>query len=351
MKRLIIETKSKFNFDEDILLKIICERYPNTNFYFFASSKYKDLKGIKTDNLNIIYENRKNNSFYSKIKNKFKALKRQNDYTCNKIDGILQVDEIDVDEKLLINSSHNFLLGININSLISEKRKQYLNDKFKHYLDVCFDNKNSYQIFQNLENVRFAKDMVSTLEISEIEDKNFTVITVMFPSKIDKFKLIEAEYFNRLKVIIESFIDRGENIKLLSISDENDMSIQKLLNMIPNIYHKNINLYFYKGDINKILELLKNSKRIITHSYRVMLIGIILKKIVFPIIIDENIKIKLDDIKFNQNYTFLKNLNNFTVEKIEENKPLLINKILKLIRDGQRNFIELDRFIDEKKRG
>lgn len=74
-------------------------------------------------------------------------------------------------------------------------------------------------------------------------------------------------------------------------------------------------MYFYKGDIDEVLELLKDSKRIITDSYRVMLIGIILKKTVFPIITDENIKLKLDEIKFNQNYTFLKNLNNFTVEK------------------------------------
>lgn len=63
MKKILIKAYTQLNLGDDLFIKILCERYENTEFYLFATPEYKNLKGIKTNNLKILY----NDTFTKKV--------------------------------------------------------------------------------------------------------------------------------------------------------------------------------------------------------------------------------------------------------------------------------------------
>ena len=359
MKKILIKAYAQLNLGDDLFIKILCERYRGTDFYLFSSPEYKSLNGVKSENLKILY----NDTFLKKslfrlgrkirIPNIIEDLKSKEMMGVVNIGGSIFIEndfsdeDFKVRERNLKFGKNYFVLGANFGPYKSEYYKEIYHDFFEKCHDVCFREKHSYDLFSDLENVRYGKDIVFTLKKEYDEVENYTLFSVILPSARDKSIRNEAEYFNRLKQLALEIIKSGEKVKLMSFckGERDEEAIQKLLNMIPNEYQKNIETYFYRGDMDEALEIICKAKNIVATRFHAMILGFTFEKPVFPIAYSKKMTNVLDDIGFTGNFCTLENLNNLTYEKFRENDILPKETLEKIKEDAELHFLKLDEFL------
>ena len=242
-----------------------------------------------------------------------------------------------------------FILGANFGPYKSEVFKSMYHDFFKKCKDVCFRERYSYELFKDLENVRFGKDIVFSLKQDAVAKEDYVLFSIILPSARSGFSGIESEYFNRLKTLTLDIIKSGKKVKFMSFcqGEKDEEAIKKLLNMIPNEQHKHISKYFYRGDMNEALEILNKADSIVATRFHAMILGFVLKKPVFPIAYSKKMTNVLEDLEFKQNYASLENLQGLNFEKFKENEALSPNILIRAAQDGERHFLKLDDFLSE----
>ena len=130
--------------------------------------------------------------------------------------------------------------------------------------------------------------------------------------------------------------------------EKDEEAIKKLLSMIPIEQHKYISKYFYRGDINEALEILNKSDSIIATRFHAMILGFVLKKAVLPIAYSKKMTNVLEDLEFQQNHVSLENLEKLNFSKFRENKALSPNILINAAQDGEKHFLKLDDFLNNK---
>ena len=140
------------------------------------------------------------------------------------------------------------------------------------------------------------------------------------------------------------------DVKFISFcSGEGDEeAIEKLSNMIPNEYQKNISKYFYRGDLKEALEVIENSSAVVATRFHAMILGFAFGKKVLPISYSNKMVNVLNDIDFKGKYATFSNFKNLNMEVLNENPRLSEEQLESLAIDGELHFKELDKFLNEK---
>ncbi|WP_297596989.1 polysaccharide pyruvyl transferase family protein [uncultured Cetobacterium sp.] len=358
MKKVLIKAYAQLNLGDDLFIKMLCERYENTNFYIFTTSEYENLKGIDSNNLKIMYNNSLLKRVLSNLGRKCGIPNILEDIFSKNIDAVVNIggsifienkfseEDFKIRERNLKNGKNYFVLGSNFGPYKDEEFKEKYYNFFEKCQDVCFRERYSYDIFKDLENVRFGKDIVFNLKGNSVEG-DYVLFSIILPSKRDELIKFESEYFNRLKALVLEIVKNGRKIKFMSFckGEGDEEAIEKLFNMIPNKYHKNISIYFYRGDLKEAIEIIANANSIVATRFHAMILGFVFKKTVFPVAYSKKMTNILDELEFKGNFVTLQNMRDLTYEKFIENTPLPLNVLARASQDGERHFIKLDEFL------
>lgn len=360
MKKILIKAYAQLNLGDDLFIKMLCERYKDTEFYLFATPEYENLKGIETDNLKILYNDTFAKKILFRLGKKVGVSNILEDLKVKDLDGVVNIggsifiendfskEDFKIRERNLEFGKNYFVLGSNFGPYKSEEFKDTYHEFFKKCKDVCFREKYSYELFKDLENVRFGKDIVFSLKQDTVEKEDYVLFSIILPSARQGFSGVESEYFNRLKTLTLDIIKSGKKVKFMSFcqGEKDEEAIKKLLNMIPNEQHKYISKYFYRGDMNEALEVLNRADSIVATRFHAMILGFVLKKPVFPIAYSKKMTNVLEDLEFKQSYAYLENLQGLNFEKFKENEALSPETLKKAAEDGERHFLKLDDFLN-----
>jgi len=361
VKKILIKAYAQLNLGDDLFIKMLCERYKDTEFYLFATPEYENLKGIETNNLKILYNNTFAKKILFRLGRKFGVYNILEDLKAKELDGAVNIggsifiendfskEDFKIRERNLEFGKNYFVLGANFGPYKSEAFKNMYHDFFKKCRDVCFRERYSYEVFKDLENVRFGKDIVFSLKQDTVAKEDYVLFSIILPSARSDFSGVESEYFNRLKTLTLDIIKSGKKVKFMSFcqGEKDEEAIKKLLNMIPNEQHKHISKYFYRGDMNEALEILNKADSIVATRFHAMILGFVLKKPVFPIAYSKKMTNVLEDLEFKQNYASLENLQGLNFEKFKENEALSSNILIRAAQDAERHFLKLDDFLSE----
>lgn len=361
MKKILIKAYSQLNLGDDLFIKMLCERYRDTEFYLFATPEYKNLKGIKTNNLKILYNDTFAKKILFRVGKKFGISNILENLKAKELDGVVNIggsifiendfskEDFKIRERNLEFGKNYFILGANFGPYKNEEFKNMYYKFFKECKDVCFREKYSYELFKDLENVRFGKDIVFSLEHKTEEKENYVLFSIILPSARPGFSGIESEYFNRLKTLTLDIIKSGKTVKFMSFcqGEKDEEAIKKLLNMIPNEKHKYISKYFYRGNIGEALEVINKADSVVATRFHAMILGFVFKKAVFPIAYSKKMINVLEDLGFKQNYSSLENLQSLNFEKFKENEALSTDILESAAKDGEKHFLKLDDFLNE----
>lgn len=317
MKKVYIHCIYRNNFGDDLLLKVLGDRYQNdAKFYIInyeAKCKTKLSPNIMVINIPyFIYR------LIRKIsKTVFKKRNMIDSFFIRKSDmvwvvgGSLFMETRDWHEKDDYNriwyhamSKPYFIIGANIGPVYTKKYIEFLKEQiFEHAEGVFLRDNKSYQYVKNLTNVLQIKDLAFSFDTHKYtnikSEKKVFISMIDIQEKENQMVHPDAEAYNKLiQKLIEIFLADHYEIVLASLcSQEGDMkAIHTVLTAFDDQNH--IKVVDYQGNIDEMMAELASSKIIIGTRFHANVVGFLLQKVVIPIAYNDKTINLLKDMNF-----------------------------------------------------
>lgn len=371
--KVFVKFFPEINLGDDLFLKILFERYPQVLFVITGRNKYKDI--FKNyHNVQVIEEKSlKRNYFFKQFGKVYlfalrflsplAYIKTIKDDVREKYETILQDCDvflsiggsIFMQRKILPtyghvelykfvnqNCKHSFFIGCNFGPYMTESYRNSLTDIFKEADDVCFRDRFSWEKFSNLDNVRYAPDVVFNLETTEVQKiENSVGFSIIKP----RGKTKVSSYIENYARLIQFYINKGEKVFLFSFcsKQEDDKTIENVLKHVRNSC--NITKVFYEGNISEFIHTYSKVEKMYCGRFHSMILSMLFQQHFFPIIYSEKMTNVLDDLSYCGSVVNMKDFYKQRPEdldnKIYENKYGITNEIL----NSKKQFAKLDNLL------
>ncbi|MED4268334.1 polysaccharide pyruvyl transferase family protein [Priestia megaterium] len=359
MKKVMIYAYTEFNLGDDLFIKILCERYPDTQFVLYAPRQYKVLFE-KLNNISFFPSDllfiKANNYILRKfgVTNFFRSLTAKNCDAAVYIGGSLFIQEgnwikhLENTKSMRIKNKPFFLLGANFGPFTNHEFYSKYKDLFRQFTDICFREKHSHGLFKELNNVRVADDIIFQLKKlpNRQEEKNI-VISVIKPSFREDLSNYDDIYYQKMRDIAIYFVERGYRVTFMSFCEfQGDQeAIEKITMLIPKNYLNKISSHFYKTNIDETLEIIANSSFIVATRFHSMILGWIFNKPVFPIVYSKKMTNVMTDVGFNGLYANMNNIGELKPNDVFEGMKTNLIDVSNQIKDAERHFEKLDEYL------
>lgn len=361
-KKMMIYAYTEFNLGDDLFIKVLCERYPDTRFMIIAPRLYKtvfkDIKNLKVyasdsvlfRGINYIF---RKTGLHPNFMQKFLV---------DQGDGIVHIggsifmqgeqweDYVANAEALRNKSKPYYLMGANFGPYTD---KEYYGEHrriFQEYTDICFREQYSYDLFKDLSNVRLAPDIIFQLqyanaEKSATEDKTIA-ISVIKPSA-KALSGFDNLYYEKMKEIAIYFIKQGYAVHFMSFCQhEGDQeAISQILGMIPAELQEKTHVHLYKTNIDEILAALANASFVVASRFHAMILGWVFNKPVFPVAYSKKMINVMQDAHFEGRYTDFDHLAELTPEQVYESMATNAIDVSLQANQAGKHFEQLDGYL------
>lgn len=364
MKRILIYAYMAGNFGDDLMVWLLCRRYPEVKFVLWADSSYRErFQGIK--NVRIISQKDKVNRVYNYlIRN---ILKREDDYfqylvrtsaAVIHIGGSIYVQHeqyeitMAIDRMLRRNSKKMYVCGANFGPYEDQGFLREYYNILKQDDGVCFRDRASYELFQSLPNVRYAPDIVFSCPVDlDMTEKNKSVLISVIDLERRKGHYGISQYVDVYNSFIQSaaqwYIENEYQVNFLSLCDEQGdrKAAEDIAGKLPETMHNKVNIYSYQTDIMQILSLFAETEIVIGTRLHSIILGWVYGKKVLPIVYDLKIRNLLSDLKWDA-YLELDNLGKLDIPAMLEGiEKMPENKLKELVCKSEEQFLDLDRLV------
>lgn len=359
MKNIFVEAYIKENLGDDLFIKVLCERYPDSQFTLASRKAHaKPFQAIQ--NLDVKYVPRYVDAVMSKLKIDYRVdshiknkLAKTSDATVI-IGGSIFIEpnnwknHVKKNENLLNNSKDFFILGSNFGPYQTEEFKESYKKIFSKSNDVCVRDQNSYQLFCELPTVRTAPDVVFSIDtknISRFSNDKYVVISVIDLSGRSELKAYQEAYEESIRQLSEKMIIEGYKVVLMSFCkyEGDEKAIERIIHQTDN---EKLTHYYYRGDLDESLEVINGAAGIVATRFHSMILGWIFKKPVFPLAYSHKMTNVLNDINYTGYYLEIENIHEFDINKALNqainSKP---TDVTEEIKKSHKNFLKLDQFM------
>lgn len=368
-----IKFYDELNLGDDLFIKMLLERYQHTHFFLIKNEKYdtflSNYKNVKTfpyiKKRNIldfryirILRNRipyllKYNTI-KHIKNIFKNMPSSVDTFVSiggsifmqppKLNGILYED-VEYYRYITRRFKNTFFMGCNFGPYLDEEYKINFHNIFKKSTSICFRDKKSYDLFNDIPNASFAPDIVFGLDNpynSHNKKKNsvgFSIIGKGLRGKdrsnyIEKYvKLIELYQRNDYEINLFSFCQReGDEAIIDEIFDA-----LKSKNKVKKVY--------YRGDIDSFLQTYSQMELMYCGRFHAMILSMIFNQKIYPIVYSNKMTNVLEDIGYKGKTTHYWEFHNADHETLYNDIKNNFYNISNLKEKSEQHFNALDHLL------
>ena len=357
----------KRNLGDDLFLKVLSERYSFNNFEVIIDKKnakyYRQIsnvrfikKGLLCKVVNKLLKLVSPAGIYSLLKYRYLKVIEIGGSVFTQRKGQRGVDFMR--NYLAINSENYFVIGSNFGPFETQEFMQAHRKFFQQITGTVFRDKKTVSLFQGVENVRYAPDVVFNLQTEQIktvpEKVPYAVITPIdldFKDVSRDPKLAERKdfYLDSIIKVATQLVDDGFSLKFMVFGEEqNDRGISEvLLNKLAQM-RPCANLEIIETEnIQKKLEILKNSSRLISTRYHSMILGWLFQVPQLVYIYSDKMLHVIDDLYPTQSYCdiraeSLKNVDNGLFCKMGD------VQLASIIKRAALQFSYLDKFLEVK---
>jgi colanic acid/amylovoran biosynthesis protein len=343
-KHIFIYSYAQLNLGDDLFIKILCNRYPETKFYIICNKK-SSVPFKKIPNLKVIFSIPLIDGILRRLNLKLRINNLLEMFISSRCDAIVNIggsifmegenwqDSVYQYEKRIIRDLPFYIIGSNFGPYKDDKYYQKYKFLFKNVTDVCFRDKYSYELFSDLANVRQAADVVFSYTLSAIKNERkqivISVIDLLNRGSLKKFSEV---YTNKIMELSRYFIQQGYYVYLMGFCkiEGDNRSILQIISSLNDEEKKYIKTYFYSGDIDDALMLIEESKFVIASRFHAMILSWVFQKPVYPIVYSDKSLHVMQDIRFDGLYTEIENINEINVAEVYDylshSKPLNIER-------------------------
>lgn len=321
------------NLGDDLFIKIITDRYPSVVFYTHSVYNYHNF----ANNLKI-----KNQNFYTKLD---KITKKYNNGNNILTKFIHKIKYTNIDSIVFIGGSifmqksfentdiyyKYYKLGKKPYYFIGANFGPYFNEAFisnhvnllKNANDVCFRDTFSKSLFPNIPSIRTASDLVLGMDdFKNIETKKQILISVIdLNIRPDLIEYI-SDYETAISQLAKLYSTLGYNVILMSFckKEGDEEAITRILSLIDSEKYSSISKYFYNGNIDESLDIIKSSEKIFATRFHAMILALKFTKELVPIVYSNKTLNYLNDINFNEKIIKISDIKNLEINSFKNYK-------------------------------
>lgn len=303
MKNVFVYGINTVNVGDDLFMRILFERYPNTRMIMYASNVYSAL-----------FKDYHNVVIVSETESVVKRLIR--------VSHILQIPptlliyaylfkKYRIDLFLIVGGSlfmegksnitntlkkikllklrfpklKTAVIGSNFGPCITRGFYESVKNSIRDVNDVCFRDEASYHAFAGLPNVRWGNDIVFHNETNYVPTKEKRVcINIRNVEKWPTLKPYKANYLGIIKTLITGFQSKGYVISLMSFCEgygDNEITDE----LYDSLTEKNnVKRIYYNGEnLSEIVNSIAASEYLIGTRFHAIILGLLYNVNVLPI--------------------------------------------------------------------
>lgn len=344
------------NLGDDLFLKIFVDKYTN-NINTFTTEKY-DVSSLPK-NLYIKYINHILYSIINKISvmlNRSNIIEdsyiRKNDFMIV-IGGSIFMEQKKnaLQLKIYQNAKKYYILGANIGPYYTKRYLNSVKNIIDKSEDTCLRDKKSYDLVKESVKVRFAPDIIFSLDVEkylQLSRKKIAISVINCDKKANQiFNPNQKQYEKILNDIICYYLKKGYEIKMFSFckGEGDEITINNMFEKYN--YDQRIKKYFYDGNIDEILYELGRCEIIVGSRFHANVIGMLMNKYILPVIYNDKTYNLLKDLDFKGPVIDINNLDAFDLADLINVDKSKID-ITELVKDSYKHFYELDKILDKR---
>lgn len=334
---IFLKAYTRLNLGDDLFIKKICNEYQKEKFYILADKKYKkvfrNIKNLKVMSYSYNKLAKKKNNLSNWKKANEKILKRISKFcdTYIYIGGSIFIENSETSiervkdlKKEIGYFKKKYIIGANFGPYRTKKYLKYIYDELIPCLNyISFRDKDSYNLFKDLKNVKYAPDILFSLN-NDIKEKKCKELGISLIHHLERKELKENynNYLNQIVELSKIYIEKGYGIRLLSFCsyEKDPLAIDDYLELMEEKYKNKIKITHYSGNIDEFLSIFSKLDTIIATRFHSIVLGLKCCHKVIPICYSNKSVNLLNDLDINEYVTFQ------NIEKLSQINESSLNK-------------------------
>lgn len=355
--KILVKAYLSGNLGDDLMLSILCNRYPKHTFYVVGHSKYKNaFKDIK--NLTYICSN----SFFNRIIYLYHRIFLRDGKDCINcissymifdqyiiIGGSMFIENDNYKVKMLSDDlwlqKKPYIIGFNFGPYIHSEFLQFYKQKFAKCYGLTTRDMFTFKLFDSLPNITYAPDLVFLTGTQFLDYKPSKEIFISVVG-VNRINMSEDQYID-LFVNISQEVNRQGFIPLFVSfckAEGDEFIIKKICQKINVKYRV---LYYNGSNLKGIIQRLYSSQGVIAGRFHAMILSLLYNKRFIPLIYSPKMLTVLKDMQFNGYYHVLDTQNILDIQQLSVlwNKEPFFTISKTYVDNADRQFIYLDNIL------
>lgn len=370
-KKVLIYAYLEGNLGDDLMVWILCNRYPKVHFQVTADKSYKktfqNIKNLKVysyDDIDVVLRERVLKVLKRGREDFFRRLVRKADALVH-IGGSLYIQHDNYDTTFMLDyvlrdiSKRMYVCGANFGPYKDESFYFNYYQLLAKYDGVCFRDRYSYELFETLPNASYGPDIVfnykslpSLRTEKEKKKKQVLISVIEMKNRDGAFPICKyaEDYCDFIVRITETYMNQGYQVKFISFcqSQGDPDAVSEIVSRISREKRAMIEEYVYQDNLEEALHFFDEVEIVIGTRFHSIILGWIKNKKVMPIVYDEKTLHTLEDngVDF---YVTLEQLKTANVDILAWQVPRLPEDIRKKLQeDAWKQFADLDDFLKDR---
>ena len=302
MKKVFLMAYARKNLGDDIFIKMLLEKYPKIDFFMRIKEK-EFLEGlVKYKNLKILIGEDTDEELYKMNEDEFDAYVYIGGSIFMEGGKVYNLSEKFFD---FVNRCKNknipfCYISCNYGPYQTKEYFELSKRNFSICSDICFRDKYSYNLFKDIDNVRYAPDFAFNYKIPQNEKiENSIGITVINLDIRHDLKHIAQEYHKFLINNINYYLKKGYKVYLYSFCkhEQDEIIMEKLMKEFLN--NPKVEEVRYDGDIDKFLNTYSQMEYMICARFHAIILSCLCKQKMFVMSYSKKIDNVINDLELN----------------------------------------------------